>query len=444
MSSSHGRRLPARQRGIAIAVVLLILMILAVLASAAASLGVLNMRQVKVQQDRTVVTHIANGGLHELMDWMNSNPTAPSPTGIQTGSLTTELTRAEYWWTFDVAAEPYCTNNLTGDTAVTGWGGILVPPFSALLIVSAHPDGYRPEAADAVRVAALVADRFPYAILADGTITVDDINGVNGLLGNARSNVTTNTVAITAETVTGHLFTRGGETNVAIDGYPKGVAHYEQPELQIPQLDLSSIIASYGPAGSNPADRTFAGGQTGSTRGGQLFIGNTPIPLPPQGGYTTVYVGGDLRFNGSADLPRGYRVFVDGDINFNGQLNVVTSTAADTFLVSTGEIRFNGLQSTTNIHLFAEEAIRQNGGGDATSFLGLLYIEDGRHPALDFNGNGVYRGTAMVRGDGVGAIVDAPNADFAFDPSVLKALDFFGFSLDTIERLTILSWWVVD
>lgn len=428
------RRQPVR--GIAVAVILLILLILAVLGAAVARLGIVNLHQVTYAQTRTILVHMANGGLNELMNRMDTDSHTSSLTGVTTGTLTTRLTRAQYWWTFDHGARPYCTDNLASDTPTTGFGGMIVPAHTALLIVSAGKDGAgHPK--DSVRVAAIVSDQFPYAVLAQGTITAANLSGWNGLMGNARNN----SAGITLESSTGHLLTTGGPGSVQVSGWPKGIVHYNQPVFPVPDFDLASVVAAQKPT----ANYVFSGNQTASSDGaGDLTIGSTTIAAPPSGTTVSIVVDGSLRFNGGAKLAQGLRLFVAGDFRVNGRLTQDAGNNPDSFIVASGAVTLNGVSATGGLNILAGTSIRQNGGGQPSSFDGLLYVEKGSGTAFVSNGSATWQGSLIVRGaDGATASVDAPNSDFIYDPRALRALGELGLSFSEAQRLTVISWWVL-
>lgn len=426
----------SRRRGITIAVVLVILLVLAVLGTAVSSLGILSLYQVKHTQTKTILLHMANGGLHELMDRINNDPGVTAPTlGTSVGTLATRLTEAEYWWTFETGSHPFCTDNLAGDTAMVGYGGITVPPHTALLIINADDRGATTPRGP-TRIAALVTDRFPYVVLAEGGIEAEDLSGLDGLMGNAR----TNSSNIVLESSNGHLISSGDAGDIQVSGFPKGIVHANAPAFPIPDFELADVIE----AQKAGADYVFSGSQSASTTGnGTLKIGAQTIPRPAPGTTTTVVVEGSLTFNGSPDLPQGIRLFVEGNFRANGTLSHLAGDNPDSFIVATGQIRFNGVSSSSHLHLFAGTSVVQNGGGNKPSeFLGLIYIEEGSGPSFISNGSADWNGSLIVRGND--ASVDAANSDFTFDPSALRALDELGLSLSTVERLTILSWWVLE
>lgn len=444
--------LRARRRGFALAVALVTLLILTVMGLALGAMGVENLNQIRESGEKANLLHMANGGLHEIMDRLYANNaygqgvTDSSADGA--GTFTSSGPAARYSWTFNTGgADPFSTNNLNGDTAVTGWKGMTVPPHMALVVISAREDGATSDR-KTVRVGALVTNRFPYAIASDGEINVSDITSVIPGEGNVRSNMVGGSPNIEADSVDGMSFSRDGSGSIDISGN-SGPEILDSPPIGLPNVPIADIVASQstaGVAGAHPFGGPAAHQITGSgpfditNDGGVLVINGTRLePMP-----TAVYIPGDVVVTGGLDLPQGVHFFVRGNFRVNGgggidQSGTAPSPAAgnpfppdSNFIFCTGAMRFNGAEGQ-NINLFAGTGIDQNGSSE---YNGIMYVQNG---PVTMSGTQDITGSIIARG-GVTSDVDGQNADIKFDPSVFDRLDFLNLQITGPVRTA--SWWV--
>lgn len=454
---AHSR---GRKRGMALAVALVTLLILTVMGLAIGAMGIENLSQIKKTGKNASLLHAANGGLHEVMDRLYQNGdygkgvTDASADG--SGRFSTSSVAANYWWTFNTGTgEPYCTNNLDGDTPVNGWNNLRVPPHMALMVVSADPAA-RPGGNETVMVVALVTNKFPYAVASDGTIDVSDVSSVIPGQGNVRSNAVGGSPNIAADTVDGISFSRDGTGSIDISGNA-GPERYDEPKVALPDVPIERIVLSYstaGVAGAHP----FGGPATFQIPGpGPHDIrerpdGSLEIQDPSAGsGWTrihprpaSVHIEGNVRITGGGTLtiPRGIHFFVNGNFQTNGSLEQDTTPSGGSssplpadanFFFVTGDMAFNGAQGQ-DLNILCGGNIRQNGSSD---FTGIVYSQDG---TVDFNGSGSVTGTVIARAGVTNpGNTEAQNLDVRYDPDVLEGLDFLG--LEVTGPVRTASWW---
>ncbi len=452
------------QRGMALAVALVTLMILVVLGLALGSIGIDNLNQIRRTGDTSALVHAANGGLHELMDRIYGNGSSTNgqfglgvsdATADGAGTYATSLKACHYWWTFDSSSgEPYSTNNLGGDSAVTGWNGMTVPARMALLITSADVVP-RAQSQEAVRVVALVTNGFPYAISSDGKIDINRVTGPIPGQANVRSNSTTGTFAnpnVEAASVDGMVFSRNAPGSIKVSG-SSGPLLYGQDPLVIPDVPILEVVRSQSTAGvggahpyGGPATIQIPGSGSHSMSNdgsGNLVIDGIPLTPRP----VSVYVNGDLSASGGGSLtiPKGVHLFVRGSMQVGGSLNQDTSPppsgsstsglpADENFFFITGDLRFNGAQGQ-GLNMLVGGNIRQNG---SSSFSGLLYSQGGD---IQVNGGGTLTGSIIAKaGVSTSGDTSAKNLNVVFDPSVFDNLTWMGFSIRGPVRTT--SWQV--
>lgn len=450
------------QEGMALAVALVTLMILVVMGLALGSIGIDNLNQIRRTGDTSTLVHAANGGLHELMDRIYGDGASTNgqygrgvgdASADGAGTYTTSLKACHYWWTFNSASgEPYSTNNLAGDSAVTGWNGMRVPARMALLVASAD-EVPRAESQDAVRVVALVTNGYPYAVTSDGKIEINHVTGPIPGQANVRSNSTTGTSYnpnVEAASVDGMVFSRDGPGTIKVTG-SSGPQLFDQDPVTIPELPILQVVRSQSTAGvggahpyGGPATIQIPGGgfhDMGNDGSGNLVIDGVVLSPRP----VSVYVDGNLRASGggSITIPKGVHLFVRGDLTVGGSLNQDTdpppsgsSTSGlppdENFLFVTGDLRFNGAQGQ-GLHMLAGGDIRQNG---TSSFAGLVYSQDGD---IQVNGGGTLTGSIIAKaGVSASGDTDAKNLNVVFDPSVFDNLTWLGFSMRGPVRTT--SW----
>lgn len=447
----------------ALAVALVTLMILSVMGLAIGAMGVENLTQIRRTGNTLSLVHAANGGLHELMDRIYGNGTANGVFGRGVtdnsadgeGTYATSMTSCRYWWTFNPSSgEPYCTNNLAGDTAVTGWNGLQVPARMALLVVTADETA-RPGGREPVRVVALASNGYPYAIASDGTIEISDVRSLVPGHGNVRSNSTSGTTSkpnIEGDSVDGMSFSRNGPGTIDISG-SSGPQFFNEPPLGLPNIPIAEVVASQSTAGLS-GSHPYGGPATLQVPGpgphdvlnqadGSLEIGGVRIaPLP-----ASVYVEGSVRQTGggSVVIPQGIQLFVHGDLVSNGSLNQGTTPAPggtstaglptdQDYLFVTGDMTFNGAEGPS-LNLLVGGNIRQNG---TSNFTGLVYTQQG---SVLFNGGGTLTGSVIARA-GVSSTgnMDASNLDIVFDPRIFDRVRFLGMALEGPVRTE--SWYL--
>jgi hypothetical protein len=456
------------QRGMALAVALLALLILTVLGLALGSMGIENLNQIRAAGDTAALVHAANGGLHELMNRIYGN--GDTTNGVYgrgvtdnradvTGTYTTSLAACHYWWTFNTTSgEPYCTNNLEGSGAVTGWNGMRVPARTALLVTSADVVP-RAESQHPVLIVALVNNGFPYAISSDGMI---DANNVTSLLpgqANIRSNSTSGTSSnpnVEVASVDGTVFSRNGSGTIKVTG-ASGPQLFDQDPITIPNIPITTVVQSQstagiggahpygGPAAIQIPSSGPAHSMSNSADGTELLIDGVVLSPRP----VSVYVDGDVRATGggSIALPQGVHLFVRGSVDVSGSLNQLTTPAptgtstsglpADkNFLFCTGSLTFNGAEGQS-INMLVGGSMLQRG---TSHFSGLLYSQNGD---VQFNGGGTLTGSIIAR-EGVstrGGNTVAKNLDVIFNPEVLNTVSWLGFGI--LGPVHTTSWWVV-
>jgi Tfp pilus assembly protein PilV len=437
-----------RQKGIALAVVLVTLLILTVMGLALGTMGILNLNQMREAEEQQVLLHTANGGLHSLMAQLKANPGLGSDQQASgTSTVATSIPGTRYWWTFN-PSDPrgarfgYCTNNVSGETAVTGFNGMQVPPHTALIIVYADRVD-EAQLTNPVRVAALVTNDFNYAVATDGTILLADVSGVNGLAGNVRSNAVGGDPNIELDSVTGYVFTRDpyvSDTDpIDINRTPEGSPVYNAPPVELPDIPIEDIVNSHSDAG------TRAHGHTGSGDGAHEYGGPasiqvqagsvnidavTPVSItingttyPLSGTTVDIYLedtgDGTVTTTGSLTLPKGLNLFIKGNLRVNGSLEQLTladphrrpllasrgpggggggggggsplpaPSASPSPSPSPSVLPGTGLTGTST-NIFATGTMRFN-GGQSTSM--NLFAGTG----IDQNGSSTYKGIIYVR-----------------------------------------------
>jgi hypothetical protein len=452
------------QEGMALAVALVTLMILVVMGLALGSVGIDNLNQIRQTGDTSALVHAANGGLHELMDQIygdGSSTNGQYGHGVSdasadgAGIYTTSLKACHYWWTFNTSAgEPYSTNNLNGNSAVTGWNGMTVPARMALLVTSAD-EVPRAESQNPVRVVALVTNGYPYAITSDGQIEINNVTGPVPGQANVRSNSILGFLFkpnIKANSVDGMLFSRNGPGTIKVSD-SSGPQLFDQDPISIPDLPILQVVRSQSTAGVS-GDHPYGGPAAIQIPGsgshdmsndgsGNLVIDGVVLSPRP----VSVYVNGNLSVSGggSITIPKGVHLFVQGNMVVSGSLNQDTdpppssglSTSElptdENFLFVTGDLRFNGAQGQ-GLHMLTGGNIRQNGTSD---FAGMVYSQNGN---IQFNGGGTVTG-AIIAKSGVSTLVgdvNAKNFNVVFDPSVFDSLTWLNFSMRGPVRTT--SW----
>lgn len=475
--------------GFALGLVLMILVLITVLGLVLGAMGATNLAQIRHSGEKTGLVHAANGGLHELMDVLYGNPTygtTLSEAGSGTFSASHGVT--QYTWTFDPnAGGPYCTNNLAGHAAVTGYGGKAVPPGMALLVVSATMESAGTE--KAATVAALATDRYPYAIASDGTIDIADVSSVFPGQGHVRSNFSGGSPNIAADLVDGMTFSVDGTGSIQVDN-GSGPQMFNEPPVALPDVPIQGILASWSAAGlggshpyGGPAQWQYSSNVVATTdSSGNLDIGGDHITAP-----ATIYVDGDFRINGGAQVARGIHVFCTGDFVVNGSLQQLSldhvrrvlasrgngngngngnggspspsvspsPTPAPSpsptalppsgggpavgpntnFIIAGDEIRFNG-GSGQSLNLLAMNGIRQNG---ASVLRGFFYVRNGD---FELNGSHSVTGVVITRSGAVQGDVEAGNANVTYDPAVLDTLG--GLQVTILGKVRTTAWWLED
>lgn len=419
-----------QRKGLTLALVLQVLAVLAVTAMGLAALGIANLRQVRQSQEKSVLTHTAAGGVDEVINvlstTLNYGSTANPKPGTTEGSYPETLPWARFFYSFDPSQAHFSVNNLEGLTQTTGSDGLAVPSYTALAQVTAGRD-----ANGDVRMAAILARIWPYAIAAEGDIDVGHV-GTVGPDPALRSNEETGTITISADSLNGSAYSSRGYGSISVSGEPKGRQNFDQPPITLPDVPIDTILANY----AVNATHKFNGNQTGSSsNNGTLTIGGVVITPPPAGQERTIYVNGDLRFNGGLTVPRGVHFFVTGEFLVNGgggfqQLANNPAAAHEDNFIFANTIRFNG-GTAQNLYLFAEEEIDQNGSSE---YYGVTYVRDG---TVSMSGSSELGGVVITRN---GEMV-APNTDITYDPRVLPAAERFGVQLMAQSKLRRVAWW---
>lgn len=468
-----------RKRGISLAITLVTLLVLAVLGTAVGALGVSNLGQIKESARKSAILHAANGGLNELMDLMYQDLTYGGDAGSSSirgeGTYTSSAGTIYYWYTFNPGeGKGQSVNNLTSATPRTNAGGIRVPPLAALLIVNADTVP-RDRSRVPFRVAAIASKSFRMAVAVDGTANVRDINAAIGYPGGIWSNDDSNRT-VTATSVDGLVFSGGGSGSVAVSGLPTGVHHFDADALTLPDIDIDAVIASADPRSSDhdfaPA-ATYAAYKGGSGQtpvltlqtdnNGRIRIagmqniqgnvlygpGSTTLAVgsyidPPVAGSPEVslFVDGDLRFNGGATIAPRMHYFVEGNFDVSGALTQLpTSSTQDNFFFVGGNIGYSG-SNGSNINMLAGGDIVQNGSSD---YKGLFYVREG---SFRITGGGTvsnFEGVTVVRaGDSGTGNLDAASANFKYNPAYLEALKRYNVSVNDETPVYTLSWWVQE
>lgn len=485
------RRAHQSPNGYAIGVVLIVLVLIMMMGTTLVYLGTHNLDQIRTSGRQTTLRHAADGGLHELLDTLYQNPDyGQDQTASSSGVFSSSQGATRYSWTFDPSsATPWSTNNLEGETAVTGYGGRTVPPGCALLFVSAGFDGANANQSPTV-VGAVTTNRFPYAVASDGVIDLSDVSSVIPGQGHLLSNNVGGNPNIQAGLVDGMSFSRDGVGSIQVSAN-SGPTNFNQPPVELPDLPIQDMIASWSTAGfsgahpyGGAADYQFSGNVTASTKkNGGLTVDGVKITAP-----ATIYVQGDLRVNGGMDLLKGIHFFCTGDFTVNGALDQVTlaepfpvalfhgrrsmvsrkwvsptptpspspspspapspspspgpgpfpgpAISPDSnFILSGGQITFNG-GSSQSIHILCVDGIRQNG---SSTMKGLFYVRNGD---FDVNGKSQLTGVVITRSGSVtvDGNVEAKNTDVTYDPSVLIGLSALSTGIQ--GRARTLSWWI--
>lgn len=470
-------------RGYAIGVVLIVLVLIMMMGTTLIYLGTHNLDQIRTSGRQTTLRHAADGGLHELLDTLyQDSDYGRDQTASSSGVFSSSQGATRYSWTFDPSSTtPWSTNNLEGESAVTGFGGRTVPPGCALLFVSASFDGANANQTPTV-VGAVTTNRFPYAVASDGKIEVDDVSSVIPGQGHLLSNKVGGNPNIKAGLVDGMSFSRDGVGSIQVSAN-SGPTNFNQPPVELPDLPIQDMIASWstaGISGAHPyggaADYQFSGSVTASTKkNGELTVDGVAITAP-----ATIYVNGDVRVNGGMDLLKGIHFFCTGDFEVNGALDQITMfepfpvalfhgrrslssrkwvsptptpspspspspspgpfpgpaiSPNSNFILSGGQITFNG-GSSQSMHLLSVTGIRQNG---ASTMKGIFYVRNGD---FDVNGNSQLTGVVITRSGSVtvDGNVEAKNTDVTYDPSVLIGLSSLSTGIQ--GRARTLSWWV--
>jgi hypothetical protein len=268
--------------------VLIVLVLIMMMGTTLVYLGTHNLNQIRTSGRQTTLRHAADGGLHELLDTLYQNPDyGQDQTASSSGVFSSSQGATRYSWTFDPSsATPWSTNNLEGETAVTGYGGRTVPPGCALLFVSAGFDGANANQSPTV-VGAVTTNRFPYAVASDGVIDLSDVSSVIPGQGHLLSNNVGGNPNIQAGLVDGMSFSRDGVGSIRVSAN-SGPTNFNQPPVDLPDLPIQDMIASWstaGIAGAHPyggaADYQFSGDVTASTKkNGKLTVDGVEITAP--------------------------------------------------------------------------------------------------------------------------------------------------------------------
>ncbi len=441
-----------KSRGIALAMTLVVILVISVVAAAIVLLGVSNQAQIGQNQQETLLLHIADGGVHELMAAIYEDPDYKSD---GSGQYTTNLVNANYWWTFNNSSSgPWCVNNMNGATTVNGpspAGGtpVQVPPGTAFVVVSASAGGVNGPAP--VRVASIVTSVYPYGMASDGKILINSFRGASAP-GSIRSNLVGGNPNIDIRTtLSGTAISRDGDGSITGTG---GTKLFNQPPVTIPDIPISQIVGSWASGGpyGGPATYRVNSGKNVDFSGNppnKIILGppeNRTIDAPAPGEEVTIYVDGNLTLQHST-LPKGVHLFVKGSLTTNGQLETVNSAFHEpgpsaeidpnsNYIFVGGGVTTNGA-SGPNLMLFSTSGIRYN--GNTTGLTGFMYVRNGD---ITLNGKGTFQGIALARTSpgSTNGNVTARNSEIIFDPTKLPKMVTFGVNIPTPMRA--LSWWV--
>lgn len=467
-----------RKRGISLAITLMTLVILTVIATAIGALGVSNLGQIRESSRKAAILHGANGGLNELMDLMyqdltyGGSPGSSSVTGE--GTYNSSIGTIYYWWSFNPGTgKGQSVNNLTTAVPTVNAGGIRVPPLTALLIVNADTvprrDSTRP-----MRVAAIGSKSFRMAVAVDGTANVREINAATGYPGGIWSNADEQRT-VSATSVDGLVFSGGGSGSVSVSSLPTGVHHFDADRLQLPDIPVQDVIESADPRSSDhpyaqPA--TYAAYSTGGSNavltlqtdnngvwriagmqnvqgnvlyksdGTTLGIGGSINPPATGQPHLSLFVDGDLRFNGGATIAPRMHLFVEDDFDVSGSLSQLpTSGTQDNFFFVGDDIGYSG-SNGSNINMLAGGDIVQNG---SSNYKGLFYTREG---SFRITGGGTvsnFEGVTVIRkGDSGSGNLDAASANFKYNPAYLEALKRYNVSVNEETPVYAISWWIEE
>lgn len=162
-------------QGIALAVTLLILMILSVLFLTIGTLGISNLNLVSNFRDSTAAYYAARAGvaraIYELYDdssWAEgfSNQSLTSVNGTYTVSFS--------------SSTYYSTNNMSGSSTVTGWGGTQVPSGYAYVISTGIVNNATQRVASMVKKGRGIWD---YALFGDESLSLNGTIDIDGNIG---------------------------------------------------------------------------------------------------------------------------------------------------------------------------------------------------------------------------------------------------------------------
>lgn len=467
-----------RKRGISLAITLMTLVILTVIATAIGALGVSNLGQIRESSRKAAILHAANGGLNELMDLMfqdltyGGSPGSSSVTGE--GTYNSSIGPIYYWWSFNPGqGKGQSVNNLTTAVPTVNAGGIRVPPLTALLVVNADTVP-RQQSRRPVRVAAIASKTFRMAVAVDGTAAVRDINAAPGYPGGVWSNATGQRT-VSATSVDGLVFSGGGTGSISVSGFPAGVHHYDAEQLELPDIPVQEVIASADPRNSDhryaePA--TYAAYATGNSNatvtlqtdnngvwriaGLQNVQGNviyksdgTTLGVgasitPPTAGQPDVslFVDGDLRFNGGATIAPRMHLFVVDDFDVSGSLSQLPTTGTqDNFFFVGDDIGYSG-SNGSNINMLAGGDIVQNG---SSNYKGLFYTREGSFRITGGGTTSNFEGVTVIRKGGSGSgNLDAASANFRYNPAYLEALKRYNVTVNEETPVYALSWWIEE
>lgn len=453
-----------KPRGVSLAVTLVVLLVLSVLAVSLGAMGSQNLRQIRQSGEQSALLHAANGGLHELMDRLYSQPTygngVTDNSADGSGTYMTSAGPVFYWWTFNRAGPTaWCYNNLGSASVQTGWSGKVVPPLTAWLVVSADlvPKEFSREP---LRLAAVASKKFRFAVGTDGTLEARNITGISGFPGSVWSNATGDGHLISATSVDGQVFTTGDEDSIRVNGSPAGVPYYENARSPMPNIPIAEVIQSYNPAATSrpyggPASYYSTGdleiemSNSGviSVKSGTLRRTSddvsVPVVLPPVVGLpeVSVYVNGEMRIQGGATLAPRVHFFVRDDLTVGGSLSQLpVSGVEDNFLFVGEDLVFNGGQAS-NLNLFVAGDIRQNG---SSTYNGVIYVQDGDFRISGGGTGSNYTGAVLVRGGSLeNGDLQANTANFTYNPDYLVAMERFNFSISENTPVYALSWFIL-
>lgn len=334
--------------------------ILLVLGIAVTSLGIFNVNfamQTKVNNEASA---LAEAGVAEALVLLNQN----NNWGLNKETIAKQLGEGKYTLTFDPGKEYYSVNNLSGDTAIEGFGNRSVPSNSALIFSTGISGGKK-------RIIEVLIHKpvFPYAVAVSGKLQSDgplnvlgvkSLNDVEKCLNEGECN---------------------GDGNVFANGENKD-------EAIIKAGKDTYITGSAGATGNIDI-------KLPSTIKGGIYPNSTPISMPevdPKK-YDPIDILGkiDIIDNNISNLSVETVTRHKGDLVVNGPLEL-----SNGFLYVTGNLEVNGAVTGTGAVVVEGNAVIKDGSSLNTS--NKIALLAGNDVTLSGQNN-YFNGLVMTKGD---------------------------------------------